>query len=1182
MTGGKVPGAQEGKPISAVTYTSSEPLFPTRIKCESKDGEGEDSKRRQLSECEGGSAKQAGASVSFSLFQEGGKLQVENLEEPVQISVPVSSESELKASCVGQPNALSLLNDLSSNGTGCLDALECRYWDHNASAWSTEGCTTTQYNESGQVAVGCSCNHLSDFVAIKVPTSLRGLLDLAIVNVPEESEEKMLNMDASIIPGDKHVALVKDGATALVSTVTMRLSFNADGDDALSHWRLLSVKCNVNSTAGCATPVVDAVGAWEPLRPSLSSRNASEDVLLHLNASGLPEDPTAAAYVTEVQMEVISLTGAARVHTLGIAASVTAEAVATASGWGTVEPHGRCSESELALVAQEVGGSAVVVAEVGRDVPLPLSLCDFEGLAVARGVPRPSDLRRVTAELAYLMPGENATAAVHLTSTEVVGLAMAHYTGGALYHVNLPLPKLGVFRVSAYLGDEPLGVPLLLVGACPMPLMIMADGENCGCPPGSEGGGTTGDITCSPCAAGTASVVVGSRCEPCDVATYSQDGANACLACPRGKYNNRLMAAECKACAPGYYSAPGATRCERCGLNDPIQRTADLRGQDETPTSSPYGLDCSDGVVGAIDENGTVTGVLPEYWAAEPVDEFNANETRVWACETPGVCLGGANSTCREGHTGVLCVDCLDGYTRRVGRLCEPFVFEDADVALGAAMLAFGTALFAAVFGLCLTLLCCRIARPAKKPPKPPWEEEGGETVAARAPKGADAFDVWIHREADQLLEFNFSESVVEDLRKFGIDARIERGVSSGSSAEASKTGTECSVSVRVLRANNLVAADKDTSDPYVVVHAASKWWGGKQVKTSVKKGTVNPVWNETLELGVVDAAAPLSVEVWDHDKLSMNDSLGSAEIKLDQCEPGEPTPVRIALSTQGTVHLVVTITKTAPGNQEASSHTFGQVDHVMDSAKHALQEASHSMHHLEHQISDGLHRARHDSLSIKGMQEWSWKGMQMALRIQRTFRRGRRGKKGGTKDVPEGDIENAAVCLFVLSPNFFQDERSLALISRAVELKKHCELIVMPKAKFGPERDKPFPENVFNPAWKPYLPKLGPAFRTIAINWEVEYQPACLQMAVERVAPLITTKLDLGRARLRCTELENEELAKAAAWKPKEMTLEWKWEEKVFDVFLSHKITDAKDIVLSWCKPRCGSRTSQTWRAGA
>uniref|UniRef100_A0A7S3BTB0 TRP C-terminal domain-containing protein n=1 Tax=Haptolina ericina TaxID=156174 RepID=A0A7S3BTB0_9EUKA len=31
------------------------------------------------------------------------------------------------------------------------------------------------------------------------------------------------------------------------------------------------------------------------------------------------------------------------------------------------------------------------------------------------------------------------------------------------------------------------------------------------------------------------------------------------------------------------------------------------------------------------------------------------------------------------------------------------------------------------------------------------------------------------------------------------------------------------------------------------------------------------------------------------------------------------------------------------------------------------------------------------------------------------------------------------------------------------------------------------------------------------------------------------------------------------------EVTLEWDWDTKVFDVFLSHKITDAKDIVLTW-----------------
>ena len=69
---------------------------------------------------------------------------------------------------------------------------------------------------------------------------------------------------------------------------------------------------------------------------------------------------------------------------------------------------------------------------------------------------------------------------------------------------------------------------------------------------------------------------------------------------------------------------------------------------------------------------------------------------------------------------------------------------------------------------------------------------------------------------------------------------------------------------VRVVRATGLLAADKGgTSDPYVVVQSA----GGKKAKTSVKKKTLEPEWDETLELSVLDAAAPLSFAVWDHDK---------------------------------------------------------------------------------------------------------------------------------------------------------------------------------------------------------------------------------------------------------------------------------------------------------------------------
>ena len=150
--------------------------------------------------------------------------------------------------------------------------------------------------------------------------------------------------------------------------------------------------------------------------------------------------------------------------------------------------------------------------------------------------------------------------------------------------------------------------------------------------------------------------------------------------------------------------------------------------------------------------------------------------------------------------------------------------------------------------------------------------------------------------------------------------------------------------------------------------------------------------------------------------------------------------------------------------------------------------------------------------------------------------------------------MEHAAVCLFCLTDNIFKDERSVLLFARAVKLGKQCELIVMPKAKWGPARDRladptpntnptrarartralsptptlsctlaapltlspnrPFPENVFNPTWKPYLPDLSPAFTTIAINWELEYKPACVLQVVERLVPSVHSPVDLQAAR--------------------------------------------------------------------
>ena len=300
------------------------------------------------------------------------------------------------------------------------------------------------------------------------------------------------------------------------------------------------------------------------------------------------------------------------------------------------------------------------------------------------------------------------------------------------------------------------------------------DGINCGCPPGSTGGGgTSGALTCTLCTAGTASTVAGSSCKPCAVGQFSAEGAAQCSPCGRGKFNGQMMAAKCRTCPSGTYSAAGATQCLVCGLRDISQSTVETANSDVGSTS-PYGIDCEDGVVGAINVNGTVTGVLAGHWAGAPVDETNANVTRVWVCETPEACLGGADSRCRTGHEGVLCAGCLPGYTRSTGRLCVPFDADAQSVAIGAAVLSIAVLLCSALVGLSIALLCCRLARPPKAAIIPPWMETEKHASVPKAPTGTGAFDVWVHREADTLVSFRFGESVAQELRQFGIDARVE------------------------------------------------------------------------------------------------------------------------------------------------------------------------------------------------------------------------------------------------------------------------------------------------------------------------------------------------------------------------------------------------------------------------
>ena len=119
-----------------------------------------------------------------------------------------------------------------------------------------------------------------------------------------------------------------------------------------------------------------------------------------------------------------------------------------------------------------------------------------------------------------------------------------------------------------------------------------------------------------------------------------------------------------------------------------------------------------------------------------------------------------------------------------------------------------------------------------------------------------------------------------------------------------------------------------------------------------------------------------------------------------------------------------------------------------------------------------------------------------------------------------DGSLEECLICIFLLSPSFFGCERSLALMRKAVALKKQVIIINMPGGMYRPTHPNhtaddagleessegtpstfTFPENAFNPAWQPYCPDVKPAFGEICITWELTYPHACMTHLIKRVS---------------------------------------------------------------------------------
>jgi len=98
-------------------------------------------------------------------------------------------------------------------------------------------------------------------------------------------------------------------------------------------------------------------------------------------------------------------------------------------------------------------------------------------------------------------------------------------------------------------------------------------------------------------------------------------------------------------------------------------------------------------------------------------------------------------------------------------------------------------------------------------------------------------------------------------------------------------------------------------SDPFCTIHV-----GHIKLKTKVQDKTLDPVWEEELEMGVLPANLKEHIlfEVYDEDPTS-NDLLGKTYVNFDQVPHDTPKRFDMALNTQGSIQFSIWTTGPRP-----------------------------------------------------------------------------------------------------------------------------------------------------------------------------------------------------------------------------------------------------------------------------
>ena len=212
------------------------------------------------------------------------------------------------------------------------------------------------------------------------------------------------------------------------------------------------------------------------------------------------------------------------------------------------------------------------------------------------------------------------------------------------------------------------------------------------CPAGTflDETGRTSEKQCTRCFSGSFNPVSGSpsadACSLCPEGRWGEkDGATTlkdCTICRGGTFSNTSGAttAQCSGfCPPGKYSDDGAAQCTACGQGK-YQINANsflcLSCLTKMTTLGEGNTECVCEKESYMNGNGTciacpddiicdkVGSTLEKMNLKNGTWRPSAESNAIYECPVKESCMGG-NSTCKEGHTGVLCAVCEAGWSRR-------------------------------------------------------------------------------------------------------------------------------------------------------------------------------------------------------------------------------------------------------------------------------------------------------------------------------------------------------------------------------------------------------------------------------------------------------------------------------------------------------------------------------------